>query len=123
MADAYVLECQLTENEMSMITDFCLRAFNSQQRGFRMFANGDLRDLTVAELRAAKVAIGITRPELELDVPDAMVAFTILRQMQQDKHGRAVGESSYVTRTQFTRRELDAFLNAVQPTDHPDAPK
>jgi len=117
----YVLECELTQEEMSLIMDFCTRAFNSKAGGFCMFADNDLRDLTIDELRREIIAIGIEEPELELNVPDAMVAFTMLRKMQQDKHGHEVGKSSYSIRSQFTRRELDAFLNAVQPQDPSDS--
>lgn len=113
----YILECELTQDEMNLLSDFCQRSFNSKQRAFRMFAAQDLRDLTLDELREEVVEIGIERPELRLNVPDAIVAFTLLRKMKQDKLGHEVGRSELLIRTQFTRLEVDAFLNAVQPAN------
>lgn len=118
MSDSIVLEAELTQSDMQMISSFVGRAFNSRSRGFLTFTNADLRDLTIEELKSVKIAIGLTEPELQLNVVEAMVAFFLLKLMELDKEGQRRGKSNLTITTAFTRRQLDEFLNAIS-SDEP----
>lgn len=109
----YVMECHLTEEQMESLTEFCRRVYNTPSRKFRVFANNDLHDLAIGELKKENVRIGIDMPELHVSVAEALFAFEQVRVLQQDNEGRRNGTATHTTQTAFTHQQLDDFLDSI----------
>ena len=109
----FILECPMTQEEASRISDICIRGVNGRFRTLRVFSHADLRDLALTEIRATTVAIGLRAPEIVLPVAGAMFALQLFQKMQDDRAGQQSGTGRVTIRTQFTRDELTSFLNAL----------
>ena len=109
---------------LDAITSLCTRAVQSGKR-IAIFELPcdlpcDLRDMTMAELKTAKIGVGLERREAICSVPELMFAFRLYEQMSasllavQGSHSTKVTDEITVS-TEFTRDDLQYFLNRLQP--------
>lgn len=115
---------QPSEHERDAIAALCTRAVQSGKRIAIFKRPADLRDMTIQELQAARFSVGIDRSEASCKLPALMFAFRLFERMLASRLTGQAANAKHVTAeitdevsvsTEFSRDDLQHFLNKLQP--------